>query len=358
MSEARRLGFEASDLLAWLGGMRWFGGGKPKIDRAFALGGPWDEKVFWLAVSADGREYNVPVVVTEDGPVDAAEHPAGQRALLALATASERVEATAVVGESDARLASEPRAAGAAASGAHKLTGEQSNTSVIYELADSERAIVKVFRVLSPGENPDVFLTGVLSDSGTVPRLLGNARMAWAGQVADVLVAQEFLAGSQDAWRTVTAQVPGADGRQFDPDRPVQTPEERDSIERLGALTRKIHEELAARCGTSEADAASRARLRRGPSAPTRPWPSCRGWPLIANGSTPCTRRRKTSRGRPCRGFTATTTWAKSWTRPAEDGRPSISKASRSGRSQRGPSPTWPFATSPGWSEASATRRA
>lgn len=98
MSEAKLLGFEASDLLAWLGGMRWFGGGKPKIDRAFALGGPWDEKVFWLAVSADGREYNVPVVVTEDGPVDAAEHTAGQRALLALATASERVEATSVVG--------------------------------------------------------------------------------------------------------------------------------------------------------------------------------------------------------------------------------------------------------------------
>ena len=264
MNKAKRLGFDAADLLAWLDGMRWFGGGKPKIDRAFAIGGPWDEEIFWLAVSADGREYNVPVVVTQDGPVDAAEHPAGQRALLALATASEDVEATAVVGESDARLVSEPRAAGAAAASAHKLTGEQSNTSVIYELADSTQAIVKVFRVLSPGENPDVFLTGVLSDSGTVPLLLGNARMAWAGQVADVLVAQEFLAGSQDAWRTVTAQVPGAGGdEEFDPDRPVQTPDERESIERLGALTRKIHKELAARCGTSEADAADRARLRR-----------------------------------------------------------------------------------------------
>lgn len=75
-------------------------------------------------------------------------------------------------------------------------------------------------------------------------------------------MAQEFLVGSQDAWRTVIAQVPGADDSQFGPDKPVQTPEERDSIERLGALTWKVHEELVACCGTSEADAASRVRLR------------------------------------------------------------------------------------------------
>lgn len=295
---------DMENLQTWLDAVRWFGGGEATIERMFALIGSWNEKVLWLAVSAQGDAYNVPIVLTNEGPIDAADHPAGQRALLALSTGSEDVATVAVkdatvsadgtVGvstegaagvstegavaavsisgagngetaasatadvESDASLVSAPRGESPGFVNAHRLTGEQSNTSVIYELADSSQAIVKIFRILSPGQNPDVFLTGALSDSGTVPRLLGSARMEWAGLSADVLVAQEFLAGSQDAWRTVTATVPGGDAT--DSKRPSY---ERESIERLGALTRRIHEELAARCGTIEADEENRARLRR-----------------------------------------------------------------------------------------------
>lgn len=289
---------DMENLQTWLDAVRWFGGGEATIERMFALIGSWNEKVLWLAVSAQGDAYNVPIVLTNEGPIDAADHPAGQRALLALSTGSEDITTVAVKNlatvaikgtsvaftegtaakdrisgadkgkttapgstadvESDASLVSAPRGESPGFVNAHRLTGEQSNTSVIYELADSSQAIVKIFRILSPGQNPDVFLTGALSDSGTVPRLLGSARMEWAGLSADVLVAQEFLAGSQDAWRTVTATVPGGDAT--DSERPSH---ERESIERLGALTRRIHEELAARCGTIEADEENRARLRR-----------------------------------------------------------------------------------------------
>jgi predicted trehalose synthase len=51
------------------------------------------------------------------------------------------------------------------------LSGEQSNTSVILDgdLADGHHTplIVKVFRMLSPGDNPDVVLQGALVDAGS-----------------------------------------------------------------------------------------------------------------------------------------------------------------------------------------------
>ena len=59
------------------------------------------------------------------------------------------------------------------------LSGEQSNTSVILDgdLPDGHHTplIVKVFRMLSPGENPDVVLQGALVDAGSrrVPAVVG-----------------------------------------------------------------------------------------------------------------------------------------------------------------------------------------
>ncbi len=62
------------------------------------------------------------------------------------------------------------------------LSGEQSNTSVILDcdLPDGHHTplIVKVFRMLSPGENPDVVLQGALVDAGSrrVPASSGRSR--------------------------------------------------------------------------------------------------------------------------------------------------------------------------------------
>ena len=55
----------------------------------------------------------------------------------------------------------------------HVMTGEQSNTSVILDLADSLGAasnplICKLFRVLHHGENPDVVVQSALAEAGSV----------------------------------------------------------------------------------------------------------------------------------------------------------------------------------------------
>ena len=95
------------------------------------------------------------------------------------------------------------------------LSGEQSNTSVILDcdLGEGGQAplIVKVFRMLSPGENPDVVLQGALVDAGSrrVPAVVGAVTGRWPhpGAEGDVTAsghlafAQEFLPGVEDAWR-------------------------------------------------------------------------------------------------------------------------------------------------------------
>ncbi|PTT65069.1 maltokinase N-terminal cap-like domain-containing protein, partial [Arthrobacter sp. HMWF013] len=97
------------------------------------------------------------------------------------------------------------------------LSGEQSNSSVIVDDGESA-AIVKFFRVLSEGVNPEVEVGAALTTVGTseVPATLGWVRGEWTapfsqppGQLpsdsrqvqGELAVAHEFLAGGRDAWR-------------------------------------------------------------------------------------------------------------------------------------------------------------
>ncbi|WP_165069307.1 maltokinase N-terminal cap-like domain-containing protein [Marisediminicola senii] len=95
------------------------------------------------------------------------------------------------------------------------LSGEQSNTSIIYETASldgqpAQPVICKIFRTLHHGENPDVTLLSALGSAGStvVPLSVGHITGQWrdAGEPAGfahghLSFAQEFLPGVQDAWR-------------------------------------------------------------------------------------------------------------------------------------------------------------
>ncbi|WIE75246.1 phosphotransferase [Curtobacterium sp. MCSS17_007] len=90
------------------------------------------------------------------------------------------------------------------------LSGEQSNTSVICDTASGAQVIVKVFRVLHHGDNPDVTTQLALSAAGSdrVPAVYGALHATWPdtgrpdGTASGHLAfAQEFLPGLEDAWR-------------------------------------------------------------------------------------------------------------------------------------------------------------
>nr|MDQ5861694.1 phosphotransferase [Actinomycetota bacterium] len=130
------------------------------------------------------------------------------------------------------------------------LSGEQSNSSVIVDDGESA-AIVKFFRVLSEGINPEVEVGAALTAQGTfeVPAMLGWVRGDWQAPASqglpaqapsrgELAVAHEFLAGGRDAWRlAVDAARTGADFTA--------------EAHALGAATATVHRRLAEALGTA-----------------------------------------------------------------------------------------------------------
>lgn len=191
---------------------------------------------------------------------DACHDPVGARALLAAIVTGE-----AVVSDGGAGLgrATGHRAGGPGAMRAHTagervrvLSGEQSNTSIIFEGEDGPPVICKVFRVVAEGRNPDVVVQEALADAGStrVPAPLGDLYGEWPGvsgesQQGHLAFAQEFLPGVEDAWRVAVRAA--ADGAPF-----VAPAAD------LGAAVASVHRDLAAAFPVHEATAPIRAQLR------------------------------------------------------------------------------------------------
>ncbi|MGM0931426.1 MAG: 1,4-alpha-glucan branching protein GlgB [Actinomycetota bacterium] len=135
------------------------------------------------------------------------------------------------------------------------LLGEQSNTSVVVQSAHGP-LIVKFFRVLEAGANPDVEVGVLLTDAGCreVPATYGWVTGGWLtpGQDDDgsdrlwdtghLSVLREFLPDSQDAWRTASGSA--LDGTDFS-----------SQARQLGAVTGRIHRSLRDAAGSHRADA-------------------------------------------------------------------------------------------------------
>lgn len=120
------------------------------------------------------------------------------------------------------------------------VSGEQSNTSLIYE-GTGTPVICKVYRQLHAGLNPDIELQEALAAVGSphVPRPVGSIEGAWPdlttahGSVRGSLAfAQEFLPGVEDAWRV--ALLAAARGEDF-----------RAGARALGTATAEVHLALA-----------------------------------------------------------------------------------------------------------------
>jgi maltokinase len=104
----------------------------------------------------------------------------------------------------------QPGAASVEVTSAKVLSGEQSNTSIICQVTHGNPVIVKVFRALHHGENPDVVLQSEIAAAGSdlVPASVGSITGSWPDTgrtdglaVGHLAFAQEFLPGVEDAWR-------------------------------------------------------------------------------------------------------------------------------------------------------------
>jgi maltokinase len=129
---------------------------------------------------------------------------------------------------------------------ARPLGSEQSNTSVVFD----ERLVMKLFRRVAEGPNPDVEVSRALAGVGFlgVPRPVGE----WSTAGGHVAVVSEFLAGGTDGFQLALTSLrdlydargaPEEAGGDFGPD-----------AARLGLVTGEMHVALAAAFGVSAAD--------------------------------------------------------------------------------------------------------
>ncbi|MFC7489480.1 MULTISPECIES: maltokinase N-terminal cap-like domain-containing protein [unclassified Knoellia] len=284
-------------LEAWMGQQRWYAGKgtSPSLRRlaSWRLGDPAGDVGVEVLIVADDSgpspiTYQVPLTyrpvavpglepalvgVTEHSVLgtrwvyDAPHDPVYAAQLLELIQGRVRAESSAASDAFDDTVVATPGRAWSRDVTVHDakvLSGEQSNTSVILQCVDDSGAlvpvIVKIFRMLSAGENPDVVLQSALVEHGSrrVPAVVGSVAGQWpeplsSDEVADTatttagertayghfVFAQEFLPGVEDAWRVALEAV--RSGEDFGA-----------AARALGAATAEVHAMLANAFGTTE----------------------------------------------------------------------------------------------------------
>lgn len=146
---------------------------------------------------------------------------------------------------------------------ARVIATEQSNTSVVL----GEQAIVKLFRRVAVGVNPDIELNRVLGAASNphVARLLGWFDITEDGNPCPLAMASQYLAGSVDGWTMATdGDLDAADSS------------------RLGEAVASVHTDLATALGTSTATVPVDRMRQRLASAVTSVPPLARYAPAIA----------------------------------------------------------------------------
>lgn len=114
-----------------------------------------------------------------------------------------------------------------------RLGVEQSNTSVVL----GERLVLKLFRLLEIGENPDLEIGAFLTDAGfaDTPAVAGSLVHESGSGAAAAAMLQAFVPSTGDAWSAVL------DALAVDPDRATRIAAD------VGELTARLHRALASR---------------------------------------------------------------------------------------------------------------
>jgi|tagenome__1003787_1003787.scaffolds.fasta_scaffold20918594_2 maltokinase len=132
------------------------------------------------------------------------------------------------------------------------LTGEQSNTSMVF----GDVAIMKVFRRLHPGLNPDIEVLAALTKLGArhIPRLLGAVEADVHGVSSSLAMLGEFMTTATDGWELAKTSV-----RDLMAEADLHADEAGGDFageaERLGEAVAEVHADLATAFGTREASA-------------------------------------------------------------------------------------------------------
>lgn len=258
----------------WLGRQRWFGAKgrevsavevvsatsltdtEPLLDLlvlavSFADGGPAQHYQLLLGRRQEARGELEHVTIGRVGGLcayDALWDHTATAWLLEAVRAGRTIGAVRFVPEAGATLA--PPGFG------RVMGAEQSNTSVVF----GERTIMKLFRRLNPGVNPDLELHRALRSVGSteVAALQGAVEGTLGGQPTTLAMLQDFAGNSADGWAMALASV-----RDLFAEADLRADEVGGDFageaSRIGETVAIVHAELALALGTAERDPAELA---------------------------------------------------------------------------------------------------
>jgi maltokinase len=142
------------------------------------------------------------------------------------------------------------------------LSGEQSNTSIVF----GKTAILKVLRRIFPGEHPDLEVTRALAELGCthVAEPLGWIETRDGGDLVLLAIMSRYLAGSCEGWALANTSLralyqPGGAAEGASPGE--IGPDFAGEAFALGMATAEVHADLAAAFGAEQADQAASAEL-------------------------------------------------------------------------------------------------
>jgi len=269
---------DLEDLLGeWLPYQRWFAGKDqenlaPRVvsQRHLATGDPGLLHVLVATgTSAAQRTYQVLLGVRDTLPgqleharlghvdglgtvYDAVHDHELMRALIDWVAADATVEGISFRSEPGATL--DPEAT------SRVLGAEQSNTSVVF----GDQTILKLFRIIVPGTNPDLEVTRALTEASNahVAALHGWFEADVAGTPTTLGILQQFLRSGSDGWALALTSV-----RDLFAEGDLHAEEVGGDFaaesERLGMATADVHETLARTLETKLADPATLAEMAR-----------------------------------------------------------------------------------------------
>ncbi len=220
------------DLIDFVTSQRWFGSKTRTvthasvIDRAVLREAEPRLELQLIEIRFDTGTHETYQLLT-DGGFDALGDPRQVRELIELMAAGASLSATegvvefaSVGGAAAARELREARV----------VSAEQSNTSIVFD----DELILKVFRRLEAGINPELELLRFLTERGfpNIAHLAGWYAYAGRQMTATLGIVQQFVVGGRDGWElALDAAVNGDEAFT-------------DSLRRLGEVTGKLHSVL------------------------------------------------------------------------------------------------------------------
>jgi maltokinase len=240
-----------TELPAWLPEQRWFAGKDRPVTSVRPLGTTVlreeDPLLLHLVVEVEQQDRREPyqLLVTDRGDSFEATWDAELTgALLDLIVEGRQVGALSFAHEPDVELTPGLRG--------RPITSEQSNTSLVF----GNQYILKLFRKLSPGENPDLRLHRALHEVGCehIAQPLGSITGELDGGPTTIGMMQQFLPDAVDGWAMATTSVrdlmadPELHADQVGGDFAAEA-------NRLGQAVATVHADLERALGSQHADA-------------------------------------------------------------------------------------------------------